>query len=100
MDWTSKSTASLWNPYDLDQNSTSQTYASMGILGIEISKRSHPCLTSFTWYSGRACFLAPRPMCASAKSCEATMAEAFIGLIVALGLGAYLVHALLHPEKY
>jgi K+-transporting ATPase KdpF subunit len=39
-------------------------------------------------------------MCASAKSCEAVMAEAFIGLLVALGLGAYLVHALLHPEKY
>ncbi|MEO6608621.1 MAG: K(+)-transporting ATPase subunit F [Aestuariivirga sp.] len=28
------------------------------------------------------------------------MAEAFIGLIIALGLGAYLLHALLHPEKY
>jgi len=28
------------------------------------------------------------------------MAEAFIGLLVALGLAAYLVHALLHPEKY
>ncbi|MFT3987898.1 K(+)-transporting ATPase subunit F [Aestuariivirga sp.] len=39
-------------------------------------------------------------MCASASGCEAEMAEAFIGLLVALGLGAYLVHALLHPEKY
>jgi K+-transporting ATPase KdpF subunit len=39
-------------------------------------------------------------MCASANGCEAVMAEAFIGLIVAVGLGAYLVHALLHPEKY
>jgi K+-transporting ATPase KdpF subunit len=39
-------------------------------------------------------------MSASANGCEAIMAEAFIGLIVALGLGAYLVHALLHPEKY
>ena len=38
---------------------------------------------------GRACFLAPRLMCASAKGCEAIMAEAFIGLIVAVGLGAY-----------
>jgi len=28
------------------------------------------------------------------------MADAFIGLIVAVGLGAYLLHALLHPEKY
>jgi K+-transporting ATPase KdpF subunit len=39
-------------------------------------------------------------MSASANGCEAVMAEAFIGLLVALGLGAYLVHALLHPEKY
>ena len=39
-------------------------------------------------------------MCAFAISCEAMMAEAFFGLIVAIGLGAYLVHALLHPEKY
>jgi K+-transporting ATPase KdpF subunit len=39
-------------------------------------------------------------MCVSANGCEAAMAEAFIGLLVALGLGAYLVHALLHPEKY
>jgi K+-transporting ATPase KdpF subunit len=36
----------------------------------------------------------------SAQDCEALMAEAFIGLIVALGLGAYLFHALLYPEKY
>ena len=35
-----------------------------------------------------------------ANGCEATMAESFIGLIVAIGLGVYLVHALLHPEKY
>jgi K+-transporting ATPase KdpF subunit len=28
------------------------------------------------------------------------MAEAFIGLLVAIGLAAYLVHALLHPERY
>jgi K+-transporting ATPase KdpF subunit len=48
----------------------------------------------------RACFLAPPPMCASANGCEAIMAEAFIGLIVAAGLAAYLVHALLYPEKY
>jgi K+-transporting ATPase KdpF subunit len=39
-------------------------------------------------------------MFASANGCEAKMAEAFIGLLVALGLGAYLVHALLYPEKY
>ena len=39
-------------------------------------------------------------MFVSAISCEVAMAEAFIGLIVAIGLGAYLVHALLHPEKY
>jgi K+-transporting ATPase KdpF subunit len=39
-------------------------------------------------------------MCAFARICEAVMAEAFIGLVVALGLGAYLVHALIHPEKY
>jgi K+-transporting ATPase KdpF subunit len=39
-------------------------------------------------------------MCASANGCEAIMAEAFIGLIVAAGLAAYLVHALLYPEKY
>ena len=49
---------------------------------------------------GQACSLLPPPMCASANGCEAVMAEAFIGLIVAVGLGAYLVHALLHPEKY
>jgi K+-transporting ATPase KdpF subunit len=42
----------------------------------------------------------PQPMSVSANGCEATMAEPFIGLLVALGLGAYLVHALLHPEKY
>ena len=35
-----------------------------------------------------------------AISCEAIMAEALIGLIVAIGLGAYLIHALLYPEKY
>ncbi len=35
-----------------------------------------------------------------ANVCEAIMAEAVIGLIVAAGLGIYLVHALLHPEKY
>ncbi|MDP9137227.1 MAG: K(+)-transporting ATPase subunit F [Pseudomonadota bacterium] len=28
------------------------------------------------------------------------MAEAFIGLLVALGLAAYLVYALIHPEKF
>jgi len=28
------------------------------------------------------------------------MAEAFIGLLVAIGLGAYLLYALLHPEKF
>jgi K+-transporting ATPase KdpF subunit len=39
-------------------------------------------------------------MFAFAISCEIAMAEAVIGLIVAIGLGAYLVHALLHPEKY
>jgi K+-transporting ATPase KdpF subunit len=39
-------------------------------------------------------------MSASATGCEAAMAEDFIGLLVALGLAAYLVHALLHPEKY
>jgi K+-transporting ATPase KdpF subunit len=39
-------------------------------------------------------------MCASAKNCEAAMGEAFIGLIVALALAAYLIHALLKPEKY
>jgi K+-transporting ATPase KdpF subunit len=39
-------------------------------------------------------------MCVSANGCEPIMAEAFIGLLVALGLAAYLVHALLHPEKY
>ena len=39
-------------------------------------------------------------MSAFAISCEAIMAEAFIGLIVAVGLGVYLVHAMLHPEKY
>lgn len=39
-------------------------------------------------------------MSASASGCEAAMSEAFIGLLVALGLGVYLVHALLHPEKY
>jgi K+-transporting ATPase KdpF subunit len=26
--------------------------------------------------------------------------EAFIGLLVAIGLVAYLVHTLVHPEKY
>jgi K+-transporting ATPase KdpF subunit len=39
-------------------------------------------------------------MSVSANGFEAIMAEAFIGLLVALGLGAYLIHALLHPEKY
>jgi len=39
-------------------------------------------------------------MPAYAKNCEAAMSEAFIGLLVALGLAAYLVHALLKPEKY
>jgi K+-transporting ATPase KdpF subunit len=39
-------------------------------------------------------------MFVSAKGCEAVMAESFIGLLVAIGIGAYLVHALLHPEKY
>jgi K+-transporting ATPase KdpF subunit len=39
-------------------------------------------------------------MSAFVRSCEAAMTEAFIGLLVALGLAAYLVHALLHPEKY
>jgi len=28
------------------------------------------------------------------------MAEAFIGLIVAIGLAAYLLYALLNPEKF
>ncbi|QIG52747.1 potassium-transporting ATPase subunit F [Nordella sp. HKS 07] len=28
------------------------------------------------------------------------MSEAFIGLLVAAGLVAYLVHTLVHPEKY
>jgi K+-transporting ATPase KdpF subunit len=28
------------------------------------------------------------------------MAEAFIGLLVAIGLGGYLLYALLHPEKF
>jgi K+-transporting ATPase KdpF subunit len=28
------------------------------------------------------------------------MSEAFLGLLIALGLAAYLVHALLHPERY
>jgi len=28
------------------------------------------------------------------------MSEAFIGLIVAAGLAAYLVYALIHPEKF
>ena len=46
------------------------------------------------------CFSWPHIMSVSANGCEAVMAEAFIGLIVAVGLGAYLVHALLHPEKY
>jgi K+-transporting ATPase KdpF subunit len=36
----------------------------------------------------------------SAISCRPIMADTFIGLIVAIGLGAYLLHALLHPEKY
>jgi K+-transporting ATPase KdpF subunit len=35
-----------------------------------------------------------------ARSCEGIMAEAFIGLLVGVGLAAYLIHALLHPEKY
>jgi K+-transporting ATPase KdpF subunit len=30
----------------------------------------------------------------------AIMSEAFIGLIVAAGLVAYLVYALVHPEKF
>ncbi|MBK1867196.1 K(+)-transporting ATPase subunit F [Aestuariivirga sp. YIM B02566] len=29
-----------------------------------------------------------------------TMSEAFIGLLVAAGLVAYLVYALVHPEKF
>jgi K+-transporting ATPase KdpF subunit len=28
------------------------------------------------------------------------MSEAFLGLLIALGIAAYLVHALLHPERY
>jgi K+-transporting ATPase KdpF subunit len=28
------------------------------------------------------------------------MQEASLGLIIVLGLAAYLVHALLHPERY
>ncbi|WP_421696621.1 K(+)-transporting ATPase subunit F [Aestuariivirga sp.] len=28
------------------------------------------------------------------------MQEASFGLLIALGLAAYLVHALLHPERY
>ncbi|MFO1091315.1 MAG: K(+)-transporting ATPase subunit F [Hyphomicrobiales bacterium] len=28
------------------------------------------------------------------------MSEPLIGLLVALALGAYLIHALLHPERY
>jgi K+-transporting ATPase KdpF subunit len=39
-------------------------------------------------------------MCVFAKDCEAAMSEAFIGLLVAVALAAYLVHALLKPEKY
>jgi K+-transporting ATPase KdpF subunit len=31
---------------------------------------------------------------------EATMTEPMIGLMVALGLAAYLVYTLLHPEKF
>ena len=67
---------------------------------LRFPKRSQPCLISFILYWVRGCFSWQRPMFASANGCEAAMAEAFIGLIVALGLGAYLVHALLHPEKY
>jgi K+-transporting ATPase KdpF subunit len=39
-------------------------------------------------------------MFAFVSDCEAAMSETFIGLLVALGLAAYLVHALLKPEKY
>jgi K+-transporting ATPase KdpF subunit len=31
---------------------------------------------------------------------ETAMSEAFIGLLVAAGLTAYLVYALIHPEKF
>ena len=72
----------------------------MGILMGEFSKGANPCLTFSILCSVRACFSWPLPMSVSANGCEAIMAEAFIGLIVAVGLGAYLVHALLHPEKY
>ncbi|MBV1693087.1 MAG: K(+)-transporting ATPase subunit F [Hyphomicrobiales bacterium] len=36
----------------------------------------------------------------SATGCEAVMSDPVIGLLVAVGLGAYLVYTLLRPEKF
>lgn len=54
----------------------------------------------FIWHWELACSHLLVPMCGSATSCEAVMSEAFTALLVALALAAYLVHALLKPEKY
>lgn len=39
-------------------------------------------------------------MPASAATCEATMSDPLVALVVALALAAYLVHTLVRPEKY
>ena len=36
----------------------------------------------------------------SVVGCEAVMSDPIIGLLVVIGLGAYLVYTLLRPEKF
>ena len=35
-----------------------------------------------------------------AAGCEAAMSDPVLGLLVALGLGAYLIYTLVRPEKF
>jgi K+-transporting ATPase KdpF subunit len=58
-------------------------------------------LTSSFWPWVWGYFSLARFMRASATDSRSRpMAEAFIGLLVAIGLGGYLLYALLHPEKF
>lgn len=60
----------------------------------------HPCSTSCFLPSAPAGSPLLLPMLRSRPNCEGAMTDPVIALAVAVGLGAYLVYTLLHPERF
>ena len=70
-------------------------------ISVDVIRENAPCsISSFSRLASAALLSWQAMPHSSANSEEQAMSDPIIALIVAFGLGAYLVYTLLHPERF